>query len=100
MDAIAKQHLGDCHITDDVDLTKLSGSCIAKYKHSTWTGKPLIQLPVHSYSRLSNSTLKARAEALNISLVPAIDDVVQNLASLANTDFANFSRFINVVLSK
>ena len=93
LDAIAKQHLGNCHITDDVNLTKLSGSCLAKYKHSTWTCKPLIRLPMHSYSGLSNSTLKARAEALNISLVPTIDDVVQNLTSLANTDFANFSRF-------
>ena len=92
LSAIAKQHFSDCQIVDDsgtVELTKLHGSCVVEYRHSTWTCKSLVNLPVDFYSL---STI-ARAKALGISLVPSISDVVKNLTNLANTDFADFSRF-------
>ena len=93
LNAIAKQCLSGCQVTDDsdtVELTKLRGSCIDKYKHSTWTSKPLVNLPWVFYYRSSTT---ARAKALGISLVPSIVDVVSNLINLANTEFVNFSRF-------
>ena len=95
LNAIAKQHLGDCQITnnsDTVELTKLLGSCVTDYKHSTWTCKPLVNLPSCYYYTCS-ADMNARADTLGISLVPSIDDVVENLANLANTEFADFSRF-------
>ena len=92
LNTIAKQHFSDCQIADDsgtVELTKLCGSCVAEYKHSTWTCKPLVNLPVYFYS----PNTRARAETLGISLAPSIDDVIKNLTNLANTKFADFSRF-------
>ena len=91
--AIANQHPGDCPITDDNgkcigSLTKLCGSCIADHEDCIWTCKPLINLPVDC-----SANIKSRAEALGISLVPSINDVVKNLTNLANTEFAHFSRF-------
>ena len=93
LNAIAKQCLSDCQVTENsgtVELTKLHGSCIDEYKHSTWTSKPLVNLPRYFYYM---SSTKARANALGISLVPSIVDVVKNLINLANTEFADFSRF-------
>ena len=93
LNAIAKQHFSDCQIVDDngiVELTKLRGSCVVEYRHSTWTCKSLVNLPVYFYSP---SNIIARAETLGISLAPSINDVVTNLINLANTEFADFSRF-------
>ena len=90
---IARQYLTNNHITDEngtIYLTKLHESCIATYKHSVWTYKPLIQLPVLFYH---DDVVKTRAEILGVSLVPSKDDVVQNLTNLANSEFADFSRF-------
>ena len=91
-----RQYVGDCSVTDDsgtVRLTKLRGSCITRYKHSIWTCKPVVQLPVHVSLFYPTSSTKTRAKALGVSLMPSIEDVVQNLTNLANTEFADFSRF-------
>ena len=93
LNAIAKQYITNNHIADEkgtIYLTNLHGSCIAIHKNSTWTCKPLIHLPVLLYH---DDIKKTRAEILGVSLVPSIDDVVQNLTNLANTEFADFSRF-------
>ena len=90
LNAVKTQHHGDHAVKDKsetVNLTKLSGSCIAKYKHCVWTCKPLVKLP------MSNDTIKQRMKVLGITLVPSTDDVIKNLKNLADTEFAEFFRF-------
>ena len=92
LNAIKAQYYGDYTIKDEsesINLTKLFGSCVAKYKHCVWTCKPLVQLPITSY----NDTIKERLRALGVTLIPSTDDVIKNLTNLADTEFANFSRF-------
>ena len=93
LDTIKMQYLGDCNVTDEsktVNLTKLSGSCVATYKHCVWTCKPLVQIPIAYYS---DTVITERMKALGIALVPSTSDVIKNLINLADTEFADFSRF-------
>lgn len=92
LNSIKGQYYGDHTIKDEsesVTLTKLFGSCVAKYKHCVWTCKPLVQLPTTSY----NDTIKRRLTVLGVTLIPSTDDVIKNLTNLADTEFTNFSRF-------
>ena len=95
LNVIKAQYFGDHTVKDEsetVNLTELSGSCVATYKHCVWTCKPLVRLPTKYF----NNTITPRLKALGVSIVPSTDDVITNLANLADTEFANFSRFHKV----
>ena len=92
LNAVKTQYFGNCNITDEsekVNLTKLSGSCVATYKHCVWTCKPLVKLPTGN----CDDIITKRMRALGITIVPSTDDIVKNLANLADTEFADFARF-------
>ena len=100
LNAIKTQQLGDCDITDmqeTVHLAKLAGSSPVEFKHSVWTCKPLVCLPV---SRPYNKITVARMKALGISVMPSIPNVIQNLRNIANTTFADVSGFNKQTFSK
>ena len=93
LNTIKVQYLGDCSVKDEsetVNLTKLSGSCVATYKYCVWTCKPLVQVPIMYYS---DTVIIERMKALGIALVPPTSDIIKNLINLADTEFADFSRF-------
>jgi len=92
LNAIKAQKLGECTIKDEnmtITLTKLSESSLEKNKHSVWTCKPLVGLPVH----LDNATDIKRLKVLGVSVVPKTSDVIHNLKVLAGTEFSDNSRF-------
>ena len=92
LNAIKTQYLGNFSITDEsetVNLTKLSGSCVATYKHCVWTCRPLVKLPTKN----SDDIITERMKALGITIVPSTDDIIKNLANLTDTEFADFARF-------
>jgi len=92
LNAIKAQKLGECTIKDQnmtITLTKLSESSLVKNKHSVWTCKPLVDLPVH----LNNATDVQRLKVLDVSVVPKTSDVIHNLKVLAGTEFSDHSRF-------
>ena len=93
LNLIETQYFGHYTAKDEsetVYLTKLAGSCIDKYKHCVWTCKPLVQLPLpQNY----DATITNRMKALGIAVTPSTDDVITNLTNLANTEYADFSRF-------
>ena len=93
LNTIKVQYLGDCSVKDEsetVNLTKLSGSCVATYKYCVWTCKPLVQVPIIYHS---DTVIIERMKALGIALVPPTGDIIKNLINLADTEFADFSRF-------
>ena len=92
LNAIKAQKLGECTVKDEsatITLTKLSESSLERNKHSVWTCKPLVELPVH----LSNDTDVQKLTALGVSIVPETSDVIHNLKVLASTEFSESSRF-------
>ena len=96
LNAIKPQILGECTITDidgskTVTIAKLSGSALLQLKDSVWTCKPLIRLPV-SYRDATNKYANT-IKALNITVIPSVDDIIENLQNLADSEFADFSRF-------
>ena len=92
LNAIKAQKLGECSVRDEsttITLTKLSESSLVKNKHSVWTCKPLVELPVH----LDNVLDVQRLKTLGVSVVPKTSDVIHNLKVLASTEFSDNSRF-------
>jgi len=95
LNAIKPQKLGEFNIDSEdgsksISITKLSGSSLVQYKESLWTCKPLIELPI-SLDAMHRCAEKIRA--LDITVTPSINDIVQNLHNLADSEFADFSRF-------
>ena len=94
LNAIKPQILGECTITDGsktVTIVKLSGSALLKLKESVWTCKPLIELPISYYDATNKYANKIKS--LNITVVPSVNDIVENLQKLNNSEFAEFSKF-------
>ena len=94
LDSIKPQKLGECTIKDInkiVSITKLSGSCLLKFKDSVWTCKPLITIPI-DYHDAMNKHAKI-IKALGITVTPSVDDIIENLKNITNSKFAEFSRF-------
>ena len=96
LNTIKPQILGECTITDidrskTVTIAKLSGSALLIFKECVWTCKPLIELPI-SYHEATNKYANA-IKALNVTVIPSVDDIIENLQNLTNTEFADFSRF-------
>ena len=96
LNAIKSQKLGECTITDidgskTVTITKLSRSAPLQLKESLWTCKPLIELPISYHDATSKYAKKIKA--LNITVVPSVNDVIENLQNLTDSEFADFSRF-------
>ena len=101
LNEIKPQILGECTISDGnktVNITKLSGSSLLKYKESVWTCKPLIELPIHYYNAVNKYTSKIRA--LSVTVVPSVNDNIENLRNLTDSEFSDFSRFHKQVSPK
>ena len=94
LDSIKPQKLGECTIKDinkTVNITKLSGSCLPKFKNSVWTCKPLITIPI-SYHDAMNKHAKMM-KTLGITVAPSVDDIIENLKNITDSEFADFSGF-------
>ena len=96
LNTIKPQILGECTITDidgskTITIAKLSGSALLQFKNSVWTCKPLIELPISYYDATNKCASKIKT--LNITIVPSVDDIVENLQNLSDSEFAEFSRF-------
>ena len=94
LNEIKPQILGECTISDGyktVSITKLSGSSILKFKESVWTCKPLVKLPIQYNDAIHKYANKIRA--LSVTVVPSVDDNIENLRNLTDSEFSDFSRF-------
>ena len=93
LNAIKSQKLGEFMIdeTDTVTLTKLSGSCLYSNNnaYSVWTCKPLVELPVNLHDIKDVAKLKA----LGVSVMPQIEDVVENFKNLSKSEFSDYLIF-------
>ena len=94
LNEIKPQIPGECKISDGnktISITKLSGSSLLKFKESTWTCKPLIKLPVEFNDAINKYANKINA--LNVTVVPSVNDNIENLRNLTDSEFSDFSRF-------
>ena len=94
LNAIKPQKLGERTITDankTVHITKLSGSSLLTFKDSIWTCKPLITVPISYYDAVNKYAVKMKA--LGITVTPSVDNIIENLHNLADSEFADYSRF-------
>ena len=69
----------------------MSGSCLPKFKNSVWTCKPLITIPI-SYHDAMNKHAKMM-KTLGITVAPSVDDIIENLKNITDSEFADFSGF-------
>ena len=94
LDSIKSQKLGECSIKDRnkiISITKLSGSCLLKFKDSVWTCKPLITMPIDYHDAINKHA--EMMKALGITVTPSVNDIIDNLQNLADSKFADYSRF-------
>ena len=95
LNAIKPQKLGECTITNlnrTVHVAKLSGSSILECKDSVWTCKPLIELPIGYFDAISK-IYAHKIKTLGITVRPSVNDIIENLQNLSDSEFADFSRF-------
>ena len=97
LNAIKPQKLGERTITDITDankavhIAKLSGSSLQKFKDSVWTCKPLITVPITYHDAVNKHAKKMKA--LGITVMPSVEEIIENIQNLADTEFADCSRF-------
>ena len=101
LNEIKPQIFGECTISNGnktLSITKLSGSSLLKFKESVWTCKPLIKLPIRHYD--AENKYANKIKALSVTVVPSVNDNIENLRNLTDSEFSDFSRFHKKVSPK